>query len=85
MRYEQLEHEPDNPVEVLSTQNFVTGCAVVINRPLLEFATPIPDAIVLHDWRFALLRTVASDISMSRFYNIANMQGIKLELSHWTD
>jgi glycosyltransferase involved in cell wall biosynthesis len=54
MRYEKLAHEPHNPLHVLSTQNFVTGCAVLINRALLEFATPIPDGIMLHDWWLAL-------------------------------
>ena len=54
MRYEKLEHEAHNPLEVLSTQNFVTGCAVLINRTLLEFATPIPDQILLHDWWLAV-------------------------------
>lgn len=54
MRYEKLEHEAHNPLQVLSTQNFVTGCAVLINRALLEFATPIPDEIILHDWWLAL-------------------------------
>jgi hypothetical protein len=53
MRYENLQHEADNPLRVLSTQNFVTGCAVAINRTLLEFATPIPNDIVLHDWWLA--------------------------------
>ena len=54
MRYEKLEHEVQNPLHVLSTQNFVTGCALVINRTLLEFAMPIPHEIILHDWWLAL-------------------------------
>ena len=54
MRYEELEHEAHNPLQVLSTQNFVTGCTVLVNRTLLEFATPIPDEIILHDWWLAL-------------------------------
>ena len=36
------------------TQNLVTGCAVVINRDLLEFVTPIPNQIILHDWWLAI-------------------------------
>jgi rhamnosyltransferase len=54
MRYEKLRHEAHNPLHVLSTQNFITGCAVVINRTLLEFATPIPNEIILHDWWLAI-------------------------------
>jgi glycosyltransferase involved in cell wall biosynthesis len=54
MHYDKLEHEAHHPLQVLSTQNFVTGCAVLINRTLLEFATPIPDEVILHDWWLAL-------------------------------
>lgn len=54
MRYEKLRHEAQNPLHVLSTQNFVTGCAILINRALLELATPIPNQIILHDWWLAL-------------------------------
>jgi len=54
MRYEKLRHEPHNPIHVLLTQNLVTGCSVVINRPLLELATPIPNGINLHDWWLAI-------------------------------
>lgn len=50
MRYEKMRHEPHNPIHVLLTQNLVTGCSVVINRSLLELATPIPHGITLHDW-----------------------------------
>ena len=54
MRYEKLRHESHNPMHVLLTQNLVTGCAVVINRDLLEFVTPIPNEIFLHDWWLAI-------------------------------
>jgi hypothetical protein len=39
---------------VLLTQNFVTGCATVINRSLLELATPLPADVIMHDWWLAL-------------------------------
>jgi len=54
MRYENLRHESHNPIHVLLTQNLVTGCTVVINRNLLEFVTPIPKEITLHDWWLAI-------------------------------
>jgi glycosyltransferase involved in cell wall biosynthesis len=54
MRYEKLRHEPHNPIHVLLTQNLVTGCSILINRHLLELATPIPDEILLHDWWLAI-------------------------------
>lgn len=54
MRYQRQRHEPRNPIDVLLTQNFVAGCTVAINRPLLEFAIPLPDEIQLHDWWLAV-------------------------------
>jgi len=54
MRYENLRHESHNPIHVLLTQNVVSGCAVVINRNLLEFVTPIPNEVILHDWWLAI-------------------------------
>jgi glycosyltransferase involved in cell wall biosynthesis len=54
MRYEKLRHESHDPIHVLLTQNIVTGCAVVINRDLLEFVTPIPNEVILHDWWLAI-------------------------------
>jgi len=54
MRYEKLRHESHNPIHVLLTQNVVSGCAAVINRDLLEFVTPIPNEVLLHDWWLAI-------------------------------
>ncbi len=54
MCYQGLTHESRDPLRVLLTQNFVTGCATVINRPLLELATPLPADVIIHDWWFAL-------------------------------
>lgn len=38
----------------LLTQNAVTGCTVMINRPLRDLALPIPPEAVMHDWWLAL-------------------------------
>jgi len=54
MRYQGLMHETQFPVRVLLTQNFVTGCAAVINRSLLNLAMPLPVDVVMHDWWLAL-------------------------------
>ncbi|MBI5314523.1 MAG: glycosyltransferase family 2 protein [Nitrospirae bacterium] len=54
MGYQGLTHESRDPLRVLLTQNFVTGCAMVINRPLLELATPLPADVIMHDWWLAL-------------------------------
>lgn len=36
-------------------QNNVTGCTVLINRQLLELASPLPRQVIVHDWWFALV------------------------------
>lgn len=38
----------------LLLQNVVTGCASLINRPLVKVSLPIPEEAILHDWWFAL-------------------------------
>lgn len=39
----------EHPLERLFHQNVVTGCTTCFNRALLEVATPVPDAVVMHD------------------------------------
>lgn len=46
---------PGDVLTTLLTQNFVTGCTMLINRPLLECALPIPKEAVVHDWWIALV------------------------------
>ncbi len=54
MSYQKLVHESREPLKVLLTQNFVTGCATLVNRPLLELAVPVPSEAIMHDWWLAL-------------------------------
>ena len=54
MRYQGQRHESRDPIGVLLTQNLITGCTVLINRPLLELAVPIPEEAIMHDWWLAL-------------------------------
>jgi glycosyltransferase involved in cell wall biosynthesis len=63
MLYQRQRHEPRNPIHVLLTQNYVAGCTVAINRQLLEFASPIPDEIQLHDWWLAVCAAACGRIS----------------------
>lgn len=42
------------PLRTLLTNNFVTGCTALLNRPLLDAALPFPPSAVLHDWWVAL-------------------------------
>ena len=54
MHYQGLAHESRSPLSVLLAQNFVTGCATMVNRRLLEVALPFPKEAILHDWWLAL-------------------------------
>ena len=40
---------------LLLSVNHVTGCAMMINRALLELALPLPSEALMHDWWCALL------------------------------
>lgn len=46
---------PDDALTILLTQNFATGSTMLVNRPLLECALPIPKEAVVHDWWLALV------------------------------
>ncbi len=46
----------------LLVQNYVTGCAVMINRALKNRALPIPEGAVMHDWWLALTASLFGKI-----------------------
>ena len=58
LRFQHLHHEYSRQTEVLLTQNFVTGCTVILNSALLKVSTPIPNTAIMHDWWFALSSSV---------------------------
>lgn len=37
------------------TQNYVTGCTIMVNRALLDMALPFPEKAVMHDWWLVLV------------------------------
>jgi glycosyltransferase involved in cell wall biosynthesis len=59
LRYQGLWHEAGRPLRTLVVQNFVTGCTLLINRPLLELAVPLPGEALVHDWWLALCAAAA--------------------------
>jgi len=63
MRYQGIRDEEINPLQVLLVQNYVTGCTVLINRPLLEVSLPVPDEALMHDWWLALCAAVFGKIA----------------------
>ncbi len=53
MRYQRIHDEPSEPLRTLLVLNYVTGCTVLLNRPLLALALPIPRQAMMHDWWLA--------------------------------
>jgi glycosyltransferase involved in cell wall biosynthesis len=39
----------------LLVQNNVTGCTVLINKPLKDLAFPVPEGAIMHDWWLAIV------------------------------
>jgi len=62
MEYQGIKHENVSPLKVLLTQNFVTGCTVMVNKKLLDIALPIPEEALMHDWWLALCAAVFGHI-----------------------
>lgn len=62
LAFQGLRHEAREPLRVLLAQNFVTGCASLLNRALLELALPFPAACAMHDWWLAQCAAAAGAI-----------------------
>jgi glycosyltransferase involved in cell wall biosynthesis len=64
LRYSRLPYASGRPLRSLLGRSFVLGCATVINRPLLDFALPLPTAVASHDWWVALCAACVGSISL---------------------
>ena len=62
MQIQKIAHAAQEPLKTLLVQNFVTGCTVLVNRPLLEAALPVPEEALMHDWWFALIAASLGDL-----------------------
>lgn len=54
-KYQHLKPQLGMNLHRVMPQNVVTGCTVMINRPLAKIAMPIPDEAIMHDWWLALV------------------------------
>jgi len=54
MKYQGLIHNSVAPLNSLLAQNFVTGCASMLNRELMRVSLPFPKEAIVHDWWVAL-------------------------------
>jgi len=62
MNFLNIHHENDNAISVLLTQNFVTGCTMMMNRELIDVALPVSNQVVIHDWWLALCASAVGEI-----------------------
>jgi glycosyltransferase involved in cell wall biosynthesis len=62
MRFQRIRHDGAQALRTLVVQNFVTGCTVMVNRPLLELAIPVPSGAMMHDWWLALCAAACGSI-----------------------
>lgn len=62
LRSSRIRHEEREPLATLMVQNFVTGCTCLMNRALVELASPVPSTAVMHDWWVALCAAAAGRI-----------------------
>lgn len=54
-KYGKIDPSRGQSLNRLLMQNVVTGCTMMINRPLLLLAFPIPENAAMHDWWLALV------------------------------
>lgn len=62
LAFQGLRHEPVDPLKTLLVQNFVTGCAMMMNSALLKHATPAPEQANFHDWWVAAVAAATGRI-----------------------
>jgi glycosyltransferase involved in cell wall biosynthesis len=61
-RYQLSDPRRGDFLNKLLLQNVATGCTIMINRPLLDAALPIPPEAVMHDWWLVLVAAALGHI-----------------------
>jgi glycosyltransferase involved in cell wall biosynthesis len=62
-RYAHLHCGTRYPLRTLLAHNFIPGCVMLLNRPLLELVLPLPSASPMHDWWIALCAAAAGRLA----------------------
>lgn len=63
-KFQHIQHPKGLALNKLLTQNFVTGCTVMVNRNLLQVVLPIPNTVMMHDWWLALCAASLGNIGV---------------------
>lgn len=63
--FQRSSYDTSDPLRTLLIHNAVVGCTIGVNRPLLDFALPIP-AGAWHDWWLALSAAATGSIKSTQ-------------------
>jgi len=63
LRYVRYSPDEVQPLRTLLAHNFIPGCTMLMNRPLLELALPLPSPAPVHDWWIALCAAAAGRLA----------------------
>jgi hypothetical protein len=63
---QQIRPEHIHSLRSLIMQNVVTGCTMLINRPLQQASLPMPKEAFMHDWWIALIANTEGDATFLR-------------------
>lgn len=61
-QYSQIDPQAAHHLNRLLVHNVMTGCTMLINRPLLQLAMPIPKEAIMHDWWIGLVASAFGKI-----------------------
>jgi len=65
LRHQNLDPRRGRSLNRLLVQNCITGCTVMINKPLRELSLPIPPEAAMHDWWLALVAAAFGTIGFA--------------------
>lgn len=63
-QYSNLDPINGHSLNRLLVQHLITGCTVMVNRPLLDLAIPVPEQVVMHDWWLGLIASAFGHIGI---------------------
>jgi glycosyltransferase involved in cell wall biosynthesis len=61
-KYQNIHPRSGKKFSRLLVQNVISGCTVMINKPLRDLAMPIPEGAVMYDWWLALVASAFGKI-----------------------
>lgn len=64
VKFRRLDPYTTGRLNRIIVENVVTGCAMIMNRPLKELGLPVPNEALMHDWWFAV---VAAGLGQSKW------------------